>query len=178
MCVVHVTMMEHIYKVVWPLNFMAWANAAHQYHQDNMAVNNIKSIYEDQPKKKSTTQKTGFSMKEIAKVLGVKMPSPGPDQMDTRANHTRSKWCGNQKTHGWVTTTGDPETQHQQGCCFTCNQQGHIAKNCPNKPKQKPKTPVSTCMLLHGQQNHSSWLWSNRQFHTSQICRKNGIETS
>ena len=31
-------MMEHIYKVVRPLDFQAWADAARQYHQDNMAV--------------------------------------------------------------------------------------------------------------------------------------------
>ena len=35
----------------------------------------------------------------------------------------------------------DPNQQRQQGRCFTCNWQGHIAKNCSNKPKQKPKTP-------------------------------------
>ena len=93
-------MMEHIYKVVQPLDFMGWANAACQYHQDNMAVNNIKNIYEDQTKKKSTTPKTGFSTQQLAKVLGVKMPSPGPSQMDTRVDCTRSNWRRNQKAHG------------------------------------------------------------------------------
>ena len=93
--------MEHIYKVVRPLDFMAWANAAMQYHQDNMVVQNIRSIYEDTTnRKKSTTQKTGFSMQQLAKVLGVKMLSPGPDQMDTRVDCTRSKWRGNQQTSG------------------------------------------------------------------------------
>ena len=135
-------MMEHIYKVVRPLNFQAWADAARQYHQDNMAVQNIKGIYEDTAnRKKSTTPKTGFSAQQLAKILGVKMPSPGPDQMDTRANRSRSKWCRNQQAHGRATTTEDPETQHQQGRCFTCNCQGHVARNCPKKPKEKKQTP-------------------------------------
>ena len=135
-------MMEHIYKVVRPLDFMAWADAARQYHQDNMVVQNIRGIYEDTAnKKKSTTLKTGFTAHQLAKILGVKMPSPGPDQMDTRVDRSRSKWCGNQKTRGRATTTEDPETQRKEGCCFTCNQQGHLACNCPKKPKEKKQTP-------------------------------------
>ena len=35
----------------------------------------------------------------------------------------------------------DPETQHKEGCCFTCNKQGHLACNCPQKPKEKKQTP-------------------------------------
>ena len=82
-------MMEHIYKVVRPLDFQAWADAARQYHQDNMAVQNIRGIYEDTSnRKKSTTPKTGFSAQQLAKILGVKMPSPGPDQMDIRADRS------------------------------------------------------------------------------------------
>ena len=135
-------MMEHIYKVVRPLDFQAWANVARQYHQDNMAVQNIRGIYEDTAnRKKSTTPKTGFTTHQLAKVLGVKMPSPGPDQMDTRADRSRSKWRGNQKTCGRATTMEDPETQCKEGRCFTCNQQGHLAHNCPKKPKEKKQTP-------------------------------------
>ena len=69
------------------------------------------------------------------------MPSPGPDQMDTRADRSRSKWRGNQKTRGRATTTEDPEKQRKEGRCYTCNQQGHLARNCPKKPKEKKQTP-------------------------------------
>ena len=93
-------MMDHIYKVVRPLDFQAWANATRQYHQDNMAVQNIRGICEETAnRKKSTTPKGRFNAQQLAKVLGVKMPSPGPDQMDTRADRSQSKWLGNQKTH-------------------------------------------------------------------------------
>ena len=37
----------------------------------------------------------------------------------------------------------DPETQHKEGCCFTCNLQGHLACNCPKKPKEKKQTPLT-----------------------------------
>ena len=137
-------MMEHIYKVVRLLDFMAWADAARQYHQDNMVVQNIRSIYEDTAnRKKSTTPKTRFSTQQLAKILGVKMPSPGPDQMDTRADRSQSKWHGNQQARGRATTMEDPETQCKEGCCFTCNLQGHVACNCPKKPKEKKHPPPS-----------------------------------
>ena len=107
-----------------------------------MTVQNIRGIYEDTTaRKKSTTKQTGFTVQQLAKVLGVKMPSPGPDQMDTRVDCSHFKWCRNQKTHGRVINMENPETQHKEGCCFTCNQQGHIACNCPNKPKTKKPTP-------------------------------------
>ena len=115
-------MMEHIYKVVRPMDFQAWADAAQQYHQDNMTVQNIRGIYEDTTaRKKSTTKQTGFTVQQLAKVLGVKMPSPGPDQMDTRVDCSRFKWRRNQKTHGQVINMENPETQHKEGCCFTWN---------------------------------------------------------
>ena len=107
-----------------------------------MAVQNIRGIYEDTAtRKKSTTPKTGFTVQQLEKVLGVKMLSSEPDKMDTRADQSRSKWCGNQKTHERATIMEDPQTQCKEGCCFTCNKQGHIAHNCLNKPKQQKPTP-------------------------------------
>ena len=44
-------MMEHLYKVVRPRDFAGWADAARQYHQDNQAVQNIRDIHGDTPKK-------------------------------------------------------------------------------------------------------------------------------
>ena len=33
----------------------------------------------------------------------------------------------------------------QEGCCFTCNKQGHLAKNCPDKPwRDKGKVKART----------------------------------
>ena len=28
------------------------------------------------------------------------------------------------------------EQQRKEGCCFTCNKQGHISWNCPDKPAE------------------------------------------
>jgi hypothetical protein len=37
-----------------------------------------------------------------------------------------------------------------EGCCFNCNKQGHISRNCPDK-KDKPKMPnkpkVQACKI-------------------------------
>ena len=74
--------MDHIYKVVRPGTFAQWAEVVQRYHMDNTAVNNLQGLYEDTPKKKK-----GFSAQQIARILGVKLPSD-PDAMDTRADRT------------------------------------------------------------------------------------------
>ena len=59
--------------------------------------------------------------------------------MDTRADRSRS-FNRNKGTKGRVSATKeDPEIQRKEGRCFTCNRQGHIARDCPQKPKEKPK---------------------------------------
>ena len=71
-------MMDHILKVVRPHDFQGWADAARQYHEDNMAVQNIKGIFDDTPRKSTFQQKkpnpTGFTPQQWAKILGIKMP--------------------------------------------------------------------------------------------------------
>ena len=76
-------MMDHLYKIVCPHDFAGWAEGARQYHQDNQAVQNIKDIHGDMPKKAPQKKVAGFSAAELAKMLNVKMPSPHPDAMDT-----------------------------------------------------------------------------------------------
>ncbi len=44
-------MVDHIYKVVRPVDFQGWVEATRQYHQDNTAVQNIRGIFEETPKK-------------------------------------------------------------------------------------------------------------------------------
>ncbi len=46
-------MVDHIYKVVRLVDFQGWAEATHQYHQDNTAVQNIRGIFKETPKKTS-----------------------------------------------------------------------------------------------------------------------------
>jgi hypothetical protein len=138
-------MMDHVYKVTRPQDFQQWTDAVRQYHQDNTAVQNIQGIYEDTPKKQSS-QKKGFSAAELAKILGVKMPTPDPNAMDTRADRSQvfNKNCRTKGRAG--TTTTDPiEKQHKEGRCFTCGKQGHIARVCPDKDKDKKgKAPVKS----------------------------------
>jgi hypothetical protein len=129
-------MMDHIYKVARPQDFAQWTEAVHQYHQDNTAVQNIRGIYEDTPRKQSS-QKKGFSAQQLAKILGVKMLSLDPNTMDTRADRSRS-FNKNHRTQGHAAniTADATETQQKEGRCFTCNKQGHISRNCPDKKKK------------------------------------------
>ena len=125
-------MMQHIFLIVKPINFNGWADAARDYHQGNAALQGIRDINEDAPSKK-TGKKTGFSAKQWAQILGVKLPTLDPNAMDTRADRSRS-YFKNKGSKGRASSTQDPETQHKEGRCFTCNKQGHLARNCPDKP--------------------------------------------
>ena len=65
--------------------------------------------------------------------------------MDTRADRSRSNNNRNQRTKGHAGTTDpdkDIEKLRKEGRCFTCNKQGHISRNCPDKAKNKNKAPV------------------------------------
>ena len=82
-------MIDHVYKVARSQDFQQWAEAVRQYHQDNTAVQNIRGIYKDNPKKQSL-QKKGFTAQELAKILGVKMLSCDPNAMDMSVGRSRS----------------------------------------------------------------------------------------
>ena len=126
-------MMQHIFLIVKPVNFNGWADVARDYHQGNAALQGIHDISEDAPGKK-TGKKTGFSAKQWAQILGVKLPTIDPNAMDTRTDRSRS-YSKNKGSKGCASSTKeDPETQCREGHCFTCNKQGHLAQNCPDKP--------------------------------------------
>ena len=126
-------MMQHIFLIVKPFDFNGWADAARDYHQGNAALQGIRDISEDAPGKK-TGKKTGFSAKQWAQILGVKLLAIDPNAMDTRADRSRS-YPRNKDSKGRVSSTKeDPETQRREGRCFTCNKQGHLSRNCPDKP--------------------------------------------
>ena len=138
-------MMQHIFLIVKPFDFNGWADAARDYHQGNAALQGICNISEDAPGKK-TGKKTGFSAKQWAQILRVKLPTIDPNAMDTCADRSRS-YSRNKGSKGRASSTKeDPETQRREGRCFTCNKQGHLARNCPDKPaKTSNKGKVKAC---------------------------------
>ena len=139
-------MMQHIFLIVKPVDFNGWADAARDYHQGNAALQGIRDISKDAPGKK-TGKKTGFSAKQWAQILGVKLPTMDPNAMDTHADRSRS-YSRNKGSKGRVSSAKeDPETQRREGRCFTCNKQGHLARNCPDKPaKMSDKGKVKACI--------------------------------
>ena len=126
-------MVNHIYKVVRPITFAQWADAVRQYHQDNLAVQNLRGLHEDGGKK-APIKKGGFTAQEVAKMFNTKLPTPDPNRMDTSAGRSRA-WKGRSKGRASTTTPKDAERQRKEGRCFTCDKQGHISKNCPDKKK-------------------------------------------
>ncbi len=136
-------MVDHIYKVVRLVDFQGWVDATHQYHQDNTAVQNIRGIFEETPKKTSMGgTRPKMSAQLLAQILGVKMPTPNPNAMDTRADRTRSNNNWKKGTRGHATNTED-ETKDwcKKVQCFGCNQFSHLKRECPNKD-EKGKKPV------------------------------------
>ena len=127
-------MMNHLHKIVRPRDFAGWSKGAHQYHQDNQAVQSIRDIHGDTPRKPPQKKTAGFTTAELAKILKVKMLSLDPDAMDTQADRNCS--ANRNRTRGRASTTApkDVEEQHKTGCCVTCNKQGHMAQNCLDKP--------------------------------------------
>ena len=69
------------------------------------------------------------------------MPSRDPNAMDTSAGRSRS-FKPKTQGHAANVTADAAEVQCKEGCCFTCNKQGHISKNCPDKLKKKDKALV------------------------------------
>ena len=61
--------------------------------------------------------------------------------MDTRVDRNRSV-NRNCQTQGRAsaTTPKDVEQLRKEGRCFTCNKQGHISRNCPDKPADNKPT--------------------------------------
>jgi hypothetical protein len=129
-------MMQHILLVVKPIGFQNWATAVRNYHKDNTLVQNVAAIGADGTGRKNKPfNKTGFSPQQWAKILNVKMPLD-PNAMDTRADRSRS-YNRNKGTRGRASTTEDTQKQRAEGRCFTCNKQGHISRNCPDKTQKK-----------------------------------------
>ena len=143
-------MMEHICLVIKPRNFQGWAEAARQFHQDNTAVQNLRNLNSEAPRKFGN-KKTGISAKQWAQILGVKLLTPDSNAMDTHVDRTHS-YFRNKGSKGRASTTKeDQDKQCQEGRCFTCNKQGHLARNCPDKPwKDKGKVKARTAKTETG----------------------------
>ena len=128
-------MMQHIFLIIKPIDFNGWAEVAQDYHQGNTALQGIHDINEDTPRK--TGKKTGFLAKQWAQILGVKLPTLDPNMMDTHADRSCSQFRNKGSKGHTSSTKEDPEMQRKEGHCFTCNKQGHLAQNCPDKPAKK-----------------------------------------
>jgi hypothetical protein len=148
-----VRMMEHVYKVVRPLDFSGWADAARQYHQDHVAVQNIRGIFDETwnpQKKKATSKPTRFSAEQLARILDAEEVSADSDAMDvdepdpsSRLRYTGWRKRGRDSTTSTSPDSTETEQQRREGRCFTCNRQGHISKHCPKKIRED-KAPVRT----------------------------------
>ncbi len=135
-------MVDHIYKVVRLVDFQGWAEATCQYHQDNTVVQNIRGIFKETPKKTSTGGRLKMLTQLLAHILGVKMPTPNPNAMDTHADRTQSNNNWRKGTRGRAANAEDETKDWRKKVqCYSCNQFGHLKRDCPKKD-EKGKKPV------------------------------------
>ncbi len=119
------------------MDFQGWAKATCQYHQNNTVVQNIRGIFKDTPKKSLTGGKPKILTQLLAWILGVKMPTPNPNAMDTCADRTHSNnWKKGARGHA-IITEDKMEKKCKEGCCFECGNKGHIKHFCPDLKKGK-----------------------------------------
>ena len=94
---------------------------------------------------------THYGLGTMTQILGVKLPIPDSNVMDTHADRTRSYFRNKGSKGRTGTTKEDPVKQGQEGRCFTCNKQGHLARDCPDKPwKDKGKVRTRTAETNDG----------------------------
>ena len=76
----------------------------------------------------------------------MKLPAIDPNAMDTRTDRSRSYSRNKGSKERTSSTKEDPDTQRREGHCFTCNKQGHLARNCLDKAaKTSDKGKVKAC---------------------------------
>jgi hypothetical protein len=59
-----------------------------------------------------------------------------PDTMEVDVTHLQS-----------VGEKDAREKQHQEGCCYTCNKQGHLKRDCPQNGRKGVASPYSSSVV-------------------------------
>ena len=110
-----------------PCTWLDWTRAAQKYQQKYLLIRSALGM-----KTRNTTQKTHKKpqMPEQWKAAWGNKRSSDPDSMNTTPGRTRARKID-----------ADERTElKRRGKCFTCKKQGHLSRNCPQRPPQHPRT--------------------------------------
>ena len=110
-----------------PRTWLDWTRAAQKYQQMYLLIRSALGL-----KTGNTTQKPRKKLQtpEQWKAAWNNRRSSNPNAMDTTPGRTRARKID-----------ADERTELMKaGKCFTCKKQGHLSRDCPQKPPQLPQT--------------------------------------
>ena len=109
-----------------PRNWLDWTRAAMKYQQKYLLIRSALGM-----KTGNTTQKPRRKPQtpEQLKAAWNNKKSNDPDAMDTTPGRTRARKIDADKRTELMRT----------GKCFTCKKQGHLSRDCPQRPPQRPR---------------------------------------
>ena len=110
-----------------PRTWLDWTRAAQKYQQKYLLIRSALGLNTgkatQKPRKKPQTP-------EQWKSAWNSRRSHDPDAMDTTPGRTRARKID-----------ADERTELMKaGKCFTCKKQGHLSRDCPQRPPQRPRT--------------------------------------
>ena len=125
-------------KLEQPKSFEQWAKAAQVQQRNYILIQGLKrskdgSTTPRPPLVQNTTRNPFFwrqgggqqqqnqRPQNSGRSMGQQLPTRDPNAMDTSAAAQKA------------ITEADKEKYRKEGCCFECDKQGHIARNCPSK---------------------------------------------
>ena len=109
-----------------PRSWLDWTRAAQKYQQKYLLICTALGLKTGNPtqklrKKPQTTEQW--------KAAWNSRKNHDPDAMDTTPGRTRARKID-----------ADERTELMKaGKCFTCKKQGHLSRDCPQKPSQRPR---------------------------------------
>ena len=109
-----------------PRNWTEWTRAAQKYQQKYLLIRS--SLGLRNPKESKTRKKP--QTLEQWKAAWRKPTNRDPDAMDTTPGRTRARKIDADERMELM----------KAGKCFTCKKQGHLSRDCPQRPPQRPRT--------------------------------------
>jgi hypothetical protein len=110
-----------------PENFEQWANAVQCHHQNYLKKLAVHQDY-TLPHPQNSSNRGGFfwHRNQVGNAQPARpcLPPRDPNAMDTSAVACKA------------VTEAEKEKHQKKGCCFECSKQGHLARDCPDWPRQ------------------------------------------
>ena len=110
-----------------PRTWLDWTRAAQKYQQKYLFIRSALGLKVGSPDSKGRKKP---QTAEQWKAAWNNKRSNNPDAMDTTPGRTRARRIN----------ADERAELMKAGKCFTCKKQGHLSRDCPQRPPQPPRT--------------------------------------